>query len=245
MKIQRRSRFQPSCQGPGSSQAVKVPVPAKQSRSRFQPSCQVPGSTTSLIPSIRPHQSSSSQGSSSCPVPVQGQVPVKFPDPYESDPIDPIQKHKFKFPDPRRVRSHRSGSPVSSSQGSSSCQVPGSTTSPIPSIPTQKHKFQFPDPRRVDPIDPTHHSSPVKVPFLSRSRSSSSSNSRIQIRSRFSHTSPNPIDPTQFYFSVYGSRFQTGPRLIASVGGSIPGSEIHQCGVHDNKFRSEVRAGSS
>ena len=48
MKIQRRSRFQPSSQGPGSSQAVKVPVPAKLSRSRFQPSSQGPGSSQAV-----------------------------------------------------------------------------------------------------------------------------------------------------------------------------------------------------
>ena len=106
-----RSRFQPSSSVPGFSQ--------DESRSRFQPSCQVPGSTTSPIPSIRLKNISSSSRiqdesdpidptspvqfqsrSSSCPVPVkvkflssssQGQVPVKFPD-------------------PRRVRSHRSDS---------------------------------------------------------------------------------------------------------------------------------------
>ena len=63
MKIQRRSsscRRPSSSQGPGSSQAVKVPVPAKQSRSRiqpssrdparsrFQPSCQGPGSSQAV-----------------------------------------------------------------------------------------------------------------------------------------------------------------------------------------------------
>ena len=30
----------------------------------------------------------------------------------------------------------------------------------------------------------------------------------------------DPIDPTRFYFLVYGSRFHTGPRLIALVGGT-------------------------
>ena len=221
MKIQRRSRFQPSSQGPGSSQAVKVPVPAKQSRSQFQ------------------------SRSSSCPVPVK----VKFLSSSrihdESDPIDPTQKHKFQFSDPRRVRSHRSDSPVQFQSRSSSCQVPGSTTSPIPSIRLRNISSSSRIHDESDPIDPTHHSSscqgsvPVKV--------------KVQFQFQFQDPNPfqiqpyesDPIDPTQFYFSVYGSRFQTGPRLIASVGGSIPGSEIHQCGVHDNKFRSEVRAGSS
>jgi hypothetical protein len=48
VKIQRRSRFQPSSRGPGSSQAVEVPVPAKLSRSRFQPSCRGPGSSQAV-----------------------------------------------------------------------------------------------------------------------------------------------------------------------------------------------------
>ena len=78
---------------------------------------------------------------------------------------------KFQFPDPRRVRSHRSDSPVPvpvkvqflSRSSSSQVPVPGSKTSPIPSIrlsnissssriqdesdpidPTQQYKFQFP-----------------------------------------------------------------------------------------------------
>ena len=173
MKIQRRSRFQPSSQGPGSSQAVKVPVPVK----------------------VKFLSSSS-----------QGQVPVKFPD-------------------PRRVRSHRSDSPVQFQSRSSSCQVSGSTTSPIPLIRLRNISSSSRIHDESDPIDPTHHSSscqgsvPVKV--------------KVQFQFQFQDPNPfqiqpyesDPIDPTQFYFSVYGSRFQTGPKLIASVGGSIPGSE--------------------
>ena len=50
----------------------------------------------------------------------------------ESDPIDPTQKPKFQFPDPRRVRSHRSDSPVQFPSRSSSCQGQGPVPVPIP-----------------------------------------------------------------------------------------------------------------
>ena len=46
----------------------------------------------------------------------------------------------------------------------------------------------------------------------------------------------DPIDPTRFYFLVYGSRFHTGPILIVLVGGSrtvpsgsIPASSCCSC----------------
>ena len=163
-----------------------------------------------------------------------------------SDPIDPTQKHKFPFPDPRRVRSHRFDSPVQfMSRVKFLSRVNFLSSSRIhdesdPIDLTQKHKFQFTDPRRV-----RSHRSDSPVQFLSRSRSSSSSSSKDPSPFQIQPYESDPFNPTQFYFSVYGSRFQTGPRLMASVGGSIPGSEIHQCGVHNNKFRSEVRAGSS
>ena len=92
-------------------------------------------------------------------VPVKGhQSRVKFPSSRihdESDPIDPTQKHKFQFPDPRRVRSHQTHQ-SSSSQGSSSS--------------SKGVKFQvsvqFPDPRRV-----RSHRSDSPFQFLSRFRS--------------------------------------------------------------------------
>ena len=172
-----------SSQGASSSQG-QVPV---QFLSRSS-SCQVPGSTSSPIPSIRlrnissssrihdesdpidpTHQSSSSQGASSS----QGQVPVQFRSRIkflssswihvESDPIDPTQKHKFQFPDPRRVRSHRSDSPVQFLSRSGSCQgqgpvpvpIPGSKSVPDSAIRVRSHRsdsvllfslrFQVPD----------------------------------------------------------------------------------------------------
>ena len=64
----------------------------------------------------------------------------------ESDPIDPTQKHKFPFPDPRRVRSHRSDSPVQFQ----------------PRIKFLS-RVKFLSSSRIhdesDPIDPTHQSS--------------------------------------------------------------------------------------
>ena len=54
----------------------------------------------------------------------------------------------------------------------------------------------------------------------------------------------DPIDPTPFHFSVYGSKFHIGPRLITSVGGRFQNPRVHHFGVNV-KFRSEVRAGSS
>ena len=84
------------------------------------------------------------------------------------------------------------------------------------------------------------HRSDSPVQFLSRSSFRSKNTSPFQIQPYES----DPIDPTRFYSSVYGSKFQTGPRLITSVGGPIPGSRIHQVGGTQHKFRSEVRAGS-
>ena len=110
-----------SSQSPGSSWVGGVVHPPRSPDhlEKIPSSCQVPGSTTSPIPSIRlrnissssriqdesdpidpTHQSSSSQGSSSCQgsssvkVKVQFQFqdpsPFQIP-PYESDPIDPTQ----------------------------------------------------------------------------------------------------------------------------------------------------------
>ena len=83
------------------------------------------------------------------------------------------------------------------------------------------------------------------------SSSSSSSSSRIQFHSRIPFQNPywteidcfswwyqphiqipqvesDPINPTQFYFLVYCSKFPIGPRLIVLVGGSrtIPGGSV-------------------
>ena len=206
-----------------SSSQGQVPVQF-QSRSS---SCQVPGSTTSPIPSIRlrnissssriqdesdpidpTHQSSSSQGqvpvqfqsrSSSCPVPVK----VKFLSSSrihdESDPIDPTQKHKFQFPDPRRVRSHRSDSPVQFLSRFRSCQGQGPVPVPIPgskSVPDSAIRVR------------SHRSDSVLLFSL-----------RFQV-------------PDRTEINCFSWWFDSGIR-------------IHQCGVHDNKFRSEVRAGSS
>ena len=104
----------------------------------------------------------------SSPVPVKGQVPVKVPGSSsrihnESDPIDPTQKHKFQFPDPRRVRSHRSDSPFQFLSRFRSCQgqgpvpvpIPGSKSVPDSAIRVRSHRsdsvllfslrFQVPD----------------------------------------------------------------------------------------------------
>ena len=44
----------------------------------------------------------------------------------------------------------------------------------------------------------------------------------------------DPIDPTQFYFSVYGSRIPAGPILIILVGGSrtVPSRSVPTSGCH-------------
>ena len=147
----------------------------------------------------------------------------------ESDPIDPTQKHKFQFRihdesdpiDPTHQSSSSQG-PVSvqflssSCRGSvpvkvpvpaklsrsSSCQVPGSTTSPIPSIRLRNIRFSSRIHDESDPIDPTNQSSSCQgsVPVKAK----------VQFQFQFQDPSPfqiqpyesDPIDPTPFYISV-------------------------------------------
>ena len=206
---------------------MKVPESAKQSRSRSPPSSESPGSTI------------------------------------ESDHIGPTQKHKFQF----RIQT----SPITSIRLTSPVPVrvpvPPSSESPgvrqavkVPVPPSSqgpgfRQAVKVPDPQlspttsvRLRNISSSSgsrrvrsHRSDSPVQFLSRSSFRSKNTSPFQIQPYES----DPIDPTRFYSSVYGSKFQTGPRLITSVGGPIPGSKIHQVGSPQNKFRSEVRAGSS
>ena len=117
---------------------------------------------------------------------------------------------------PSRVRVLRRRS--SSSSCPSSCQVPGSTTSPIPSI--RLRNISSSSGSKTSPIPLIRLTCPVPV--------------KVKVQFQFQFQDPSPfqiqpyesdsIDPTQFYSSVYGSSFQPGPRLIASVGGPIPES---------------------
>ena len=220
-------QFQPSCRGPGSSQAVRVP--AKQRRFRIHTSPITSIRLGNISSSSRIHEESdhidpTHQFQPSCRGPGSSQavrVPAKqrrFRDPYESDHIDPTRKHKFQFPDPRRVRSHRSDSPVPAKLSRSwfqpSREGPGSVTSPITSIRLRNLSSSSRIHEESDHIDPTHQSS-------SSSSSSSGSDSKrpksvpdstIRVRSYQSDSIP-----------LFSLRFQvpSGPRLITSVWGSI------------------------
>ena len=132
-----------------------------------------------------------STGSSQSQVPVK----VKFQSSSssrihdESDLIDPTHRYKFQFPDPRRVRSHRSDSPVQFQSRSSYSQgqvpVPESTTSPIPSI-------------RLKNISSSQGQVPVKVQFQFQFPGSKSvPDSAIRARS---HRSDSVV--------LFSSRFQ-------------------------------------
>ena len=150
-----------------SSSSGQGPVPVKvQFQSRSSSSqVPVPGSKTSPIPSIRltiisssfriqdesdpidpTHQfqfqsrSSSSQGPVPVKVKFQSSSSSRIQD--ESDPIDPTQQYKFQFPNPRRVRSHRSDSPVPVPVPRIQVRSRFSHTSPIPSIRLSS-TFQF------------------------------------------------------------------------------------------------------
>ena len=209
---------------PESAKQSRVPDPAKLFRSRF------PDPQLSPTTSVRLRNISSSSGS-------------------------------------RRVRSHRSDSPVqflSGSRSPPSSEGPGVPESAklsrsrfrqVVKSPGVRQAVKVPDPQlspttsvRLRNISSSSgsrrvrsHRSDSPVQFLSRSSSRSKNTSPFQIQPYESDL----IDPTRFYSSVYGSKFQTGPRLITSVGGPIPGSRIHQVGSPQHKFRSEVRAGSS
>ena len=89
-----------------------------------------------------------------------------------------------------------------------------------------------------DHIDPTHQSSSSQGSVLS------SSNSRIPVRTRSSHTSPIPSIRLTSPVPVQSLSKSRSCQAQGPVPVPIPGSRIHPCSVHNNKFCSEVRAGS-
>ena len=205
----------------GVRQAVKVPVPPSSEGPGVRQAVKVPDPQLSPTTSVRLRNISSSSGS-------------------------------------RRVRSHWSDSPVqflSRSRIRQAVKVPESAKQWRSQSPAKLFRSRVPDPQlspttsvRLRNISSSSgsrrvrsHRSDSPVQFLSRSSFRSKNTSPFQIQPYES----DPIDPTRFYSSVYGSKFQTGPRLITSVGGPIPGSRIHQVESPQHKFRSEVRAGSS
>ena len=247
-----RRCVQPKSEGPVKTiqfQAVRVSVPAKLSRSRFQPSCQGPGSSQAVrgsavcLPprSLRscednpvPNQGLG-RGSAVCqpsqgsrednPVPSQSQG-SRFQPSQGSCEDNPVQVQAVKFPDPRRVRSHRSGScednpvpvRVSVLRGSAVCHPssksgscednPVQSRSQVPSrfpVPrqvkflTQKHKFPVPGSTTslIPSIRLGNISSSSRIPRRVRSHRSDST---VQFLSRF-RSSQGPVP-----FTILGSK---------------------------------------